>query len=255
MNFVYLRSSRLHVFKLEPWFMHWQQGGERKVEKRCIASLKPIPRVKGELVHFFCVFLLLGGVVCCTKSTWPVLGTSLTGFCGIGLTGFWNRPDRIVPRFGTCSGGACICAGGALICVCSYCSLLEHGFVSDVSSRCPCLRGPRLVFFKWSCSLPFFGFQSLVGAFFYLFIFFFLFSDYQMCVLSMHASRGDWGPCVVQGPVDGRFLVWWVIDNVVWTDSWLSIAGAGSNLTRIGAGWKQARKVVAGEASRCGEDN
>jgi hypothetical protein len=26
--------------------------------------------------------------------------------------------------------------------------LFEHGFVSDVSSRCPCLRGPRLVFFK-----------------------------------------------------------------------------------------------------------
>jgi hypothetical protein len=24
-----------------------------------------------------------------------------------------------------------------------------------------------------------------------------------------------WGPCVVRGPVDGRFLVWWVIDNVV----------------------------------------
>jgi hypothetical protein len=28
------------------------------------------------------------------------------------------------------------------------CSLLEHGFVSDMSRRCPCLRGPRLVFFK-----------------------------------------------------------------------------------------------------------
>jgi hypothetical protein len=27
-------------------------------------------------------------------------------------------------------------------------SLHEHSFVSDVSSRCPCLRGPRLVFFK-----------------------------------------------------------------------------------------------------------
>jgi hypothetical protein len=27
-------------------------------------------------------------------------------------------------------------------------SLLEHGFLSDVSSCCPCLRGPRLVFFK-----------------------------------------------------------------------------------------------------------
>jgi hypothetical protein len=27
-------------------------------------------------------------------------------------------------------------------------SLLEHSFVSDVSSRCPCLRCPRLIFFK-----------------------------------------------------------------------------------------------------------
>jgi hypothetical protein len=27
-------------------------------------------------------------------------------------------------------------------------SFFEHGFVSDVSSRCPCLRCPRLVFFK-----------------------------------------------------------------------------------------------------------
>jgi hypothetical protein len=27
-------------------------------------------------------------------------------------------------------------------------SLLEHSFVSDMSSRCPCLRGLRLVFFK-----------------------------------------------------------------------------------------------------------
>jgi hypothetical protein len=27
-------------------------------------------------------------------------------------------------------------------------SLLEHGFVSDVSSCCPSLRGPRLVFCK-----------------------------------------------------------------------------------------------------------
>jgi hypothetical protein len=63
-----------------------------------------------------------------------------------------------------------------------------------------------------------------------------------------HLGSG-WGPCVVRGPVDGRFLVWWVIDNVVWTDSWLSIAGAGCGLTRVGAGEEQARKVVAGEAS------
>jgi hypothetical protein len=45
-----------------------------------------------------------------------------------------------------------------------------------------------------------------------------------------------------------------VIDNVVWTDSWLSIAGAGYDLTGVGAGEEQARKIVAGEASRCGED-
>jgi hypothetical protein len=49
----------------------------------------------------------------------------------------------------------------------------------------------------------------------------------------------------------------------VWTDSWLSIVGAGCGLTGVGAGCgltgvgageEQARKVVAGEASRCGED-
>jgi hypothetical protein len=45
-----------------------------------------------------------------------------------------------------------------------------------------------------------------------------------------------------------------VIDNVVWTDSSLSIAGGGCGLTCVGAGEEQARKAVAGEASRCGED-
>jgi hypothetical protein len=45
-----------------------------------------------------------------------------------------------------------------------------------------------------------------------------------------------------------------VIDNVVWTDSWLSNAGAGCGLIGVDAGEEQARKVVASEASRCGED-
>jgi hypothetical protein len=45
-----------------------------------------------------------------------------------------------------------------------------------------------------------------------------------------------------------------VIDNIVWTDSWLSIVGVGCGLTGVGAGEEQVRKVVAGEASRCGED-
>jgi hypothetical protein len=45
-----------------------------------------------------------------------------------------------------------------------------------------------------------------------------------------------------------------VIDNIVWTDSWLSIAGACCGLTSVGVGEEQARNVVAGEASMCGED-
>jgi hypothetical protein len=45
-----------------------------------------------------------------------------------------------------------------------------------------------------------------------------------------------------------------VIDNVVWTVYWLSIAGAVCGLTGVGASEEHARKVVAGEASRCGED-
>jgi hypothetical protein len=51
---------------------------------------------------------------------------------------------------------------------------------------------------------------------------------------------------VVPVSVDGRFLVW--------TDSWLSIAGVGCGLTGVGACEEQARNVVAGEAFRCGED-
>jgi hypothetical protein len=53
----------------------------------------------------------------------------------------------------------------------------------------------------------------------------------------------------VRGPVDGRSLVWWVIDNVVWTNSWLSIAGAGYNLICVGVGEERARKVLAFVAS------
>jgi hypothetical protein len=45
-----------------------------------------------------------------------------------------------------------------------------------------------------------------------------------------------------------------VIDNVVWTDSLLSIEAAGCGLTGVGASEEQARKVIVSEASRCGED-
>jgi hypothetical protein len=42
-----------------------------------------------------------------------------------------------------------------------------------------------------------------------------------------------------------------VIDNIVWTNSWLSIVGVCSDLTGVGAGEEQVRKVIACEASRC----
>jgi hypothetical protein len=83
----------------------------------------------------------------------------------------------------------------------------------------------------------------------FLFIRFFSFSFlscYFMWVLSMCSSRGrlrtmcgsrigGWSlPCVMSD------------DNIVWTDSWLSIACAGCGLTGVGAGEEQVRKVVAG---------
>jgi hypothetical protein len=45
-----------------------------------------------------------------------------------------------------------------------------------------------------------------------------------------------------------------VIDNVVWINFWLSIAGAGCGLISVGAGEEQALKFIVGEASRCRED-
>jgi hypothetical protein len=41
---------------------------------------------------------------------------------------------------------------------------------------------------------------------------------------------------------------------MVWFDFWLSIADASCSLTDVGTGEEQAQKVIAGEASRCGED-
>jgi hypothetical protein len=45
-----------------------------------------------------------------------------------------------------------------------------------------------------------------------------------------------------------------VIDNVVWNDCWLSIAGVGCGLISVGASEEQLRKVVVSEASRRGKE-
>jgi hypothetical protein len=54
----------------------------------------------------------------------------------------------------------------------------------------PLPRGSETCLLQVIFFFAFLGFRSLVGVSFYSFLFFFLFSDYQMCVLSMHSSRG-----------------------------------------------------------------
>jgi hypothetical protein len=70
---------------------------------------------------------------------------------------------------------------GALVCFGGLCSLLEHGFVLDVSSCCPCLRVRDLS----SSSDPFLGFRSLVGV-----SFIFSFSLITQCVYSQCTHQG-----------------------------------------------------------------
>jgi hypothetical protein len=68
------------------------------------------------------------------------------------------------------------------------CSLLELGFVLDVSSHCPCLRGPRLVFPQVILLFAFLlAFDHLLE-FLVIVYFLFLFSLVtKSCVLSTHS--------------------------------------------------------------------
>jgi hypothetical protein len=49
----------------------------------------------------------------------------------------------------------------------------------------------------------------------------------------------------IRGPVDGHSWLWWVFDNIMWTDSWASIAGAGCVLICVGGSDEWAWKVYA----------
>jgi hypothetical protein len=90
--------------------------------------------------------------------------------------------------------------------------------------------------------------------FFSCFFSFSLFSELVTCVCCQCTHQGGIEDRSVWGPVDGRSSLWWVIDNMVWTDSWPSIAGAGCSLICVGAGRgliclsadeERARKVYA----------
>jgi hypothetical protein len=70
-------------------------------------------------------------------------------------------------------------------------SLFEHGFISDVSSRCPCLTGPRLVLHQVILFFAFLWLSITCWSFSFSSFFSFLFLfGYKSCVLSMHSSRG-----------------------------------------------------------------
>jgi hypothetical protein len=88
-------------------------------------------------------------------------------------------------------------------------AILEH-FISIVSSRCPCLRGPRFFSLKWSFLDFCLAFDHLFE-FFVHFISFSLFSELVTCVYCQCTHHGgDWGP---ERPRTGGWLLLAVISD------------------------------------------
>jgi hypothetical protein len=210
--------------------MHCQQGGEVWAWNGLLDAFR----------GFSGGFEPFSGLWC--APVWPVKVTGLTGqsagpvhMLHTGLTGGVDRSDQ--SGLSCCN---CLVSSGVLhafvqvdlhwfrgsLDVCRRSSLwffklwfgglrflLELSFVSDVSSRCPCLRGPRLVFFKWSCFLPLFGFRSLVGVSFYLFLFF-LFSLLLLYVGVVNA--------LIKGKIEDHlwFEDQWMVTSLC--DEWLT---------------------------------
>jgi hypothetical protein len=152
---------------------------------------------------------------CCTP-VWPVVLTGLTGQGWVVATALFQvvflhafvqgelhlfRGSLHVRRgalYGFSSFGLVVCAF-CLSFVCLGCVellLLPKGSET-------CLRQVILFFaFVW---------LSIACWSFFLFVsFLFLFSLVTLCGCCQCTHQGgDWGPCVVWGPVDSRFLVWW----------------------------------------------
>jgi hypothetical protein len=195
------------------------------------------------------------------------------GGCGllyqIGLTGFgnqsnwfwWNRSGQFWEQaWPVCAQSWHLFWGSLHICRGSSCMLWWFvlfawaWFCLGCVEPLPFPKGSENCVLQVILLFAFPWLSIACSSFFYSFLFFFLFSLITKCLCCQCTHQGgDWGPRVVQGPVDGRSLVWSVIDNVVWTDSWLSIV-AGCSLTGVGAGAEEVLKVITGEASRCGED-
>jgi hypothetical protein len=155
MNFVYLRSYMLNFFAfcLDSCIVN---KGEKFVhDLGTWERLEGVPIGSGNFEQF--------GVV---PVTWCGLNAPQVVRCMVGSLTALSKVSRflLLVAFTCCFAalvqGKCALAQGELayvqgelfvvfeLWIGGLCSLLEHCFVSDVSSRCPCLRGPRLVFFK-----------------------------------------------------------------------------------------------------------
>jgi hypothetical protein len=94
--------------------------------------------------------------------------------------------------------------------------------------------------FNWFCL----AFDHLFEFFVHLFSFSLFYELVTMCLVNA-LIEGEIEDRSIREPVVGRSLVWWVIDNVLWTNSWSSIAGAGCGMICVGACEERERKVLA----------
>jgi hypothetical protein len=222
LNFVYLRSSRLQVlhFLLDSCIVN--KGEKFELEMACWMQLEGFQVVSSRFWALVCTGLTGRGHRSDRSECWSCAHV-------------WHRPDRWELSCCSCpvsSGvlhafvqggvafvqGELACVQGELFVVFELwfgglCSFLELCFVLDVSSRYPCLRGPRLVFFKWSCYLPLFGFRSLVGVSFCLFLFFF----FSLLLLYVGVVNA-----LIKGEIENhvRFEDRWMVSSLC--DEWLT---------------------------------
>jgi hypothetical protein len=122
-------------------------------------------------------------------------------------TQFWGRTCVCTHLFRRSLHSCCgrsLCVAWICVVLCSFADGVEpfcltlrswhfERFVSVVLSHCPCLRGPR---FALSSDLVLAFLWLLITCLSSLFIslLFLSFMNWWLCLLSMHSSRGDWGP-------------------------------------------------------------
>jgi hypothetical protein len=190
--------------------MHWQQGGEKRWRKVALHPWNLSQEPRGSLCTSF-AFLAFAGVVCCVKSAWPVLET--------GLTDFGNRSDRFwEPAWPVCAQSWHLFRGSLHLCMGSSCILWWFvlfawaWFCLGCVEPLPLPKGSETCLLQVILFFAFLGFWSLVGVSFYSFLFFFLFSDYQMCVVN----------ALIKGEIEEH--VWfedrWMVAS--WCDEWLT---------------------------------